>query len=94
MKNTVRVHKNRSASLSRRQAKTPPANIVTVVFYSVDNDQELARVDFPKRVFNIFKRAGKEQGIPLDKFFEAAIRNKIENWDRGQSLTVFGGGAK
>jgi hypothetical protein len=47
MKNTIRVRHNTGKARSTRQAKTRQKK-VTIVFYDVQKDRELCRVDLPE----------------------------------------------
>jgi hypothetical protein len=90
MKNTIRVRKNRSAATSAPQAKTPPAKTVTVIFYSVKDDEEMFRVELPDVLYAAILRASEKMKITPGRFFELAVEHKIAR-EKSTSAT---GGAK
>ncbi len=78
MKNTNRIHKNGSATRTNSQAKTQPEENITVIFYSVETDKELARVEFPNTFYRRILRCCKILKCAPGRFFELAVRSKIE----------------
>jgi hypothetical protein len=102
MKNTIRVHRNgdtQTASVQTKtpRAKQPSAKTVTLIFYSVDDDKEKARVEIHEAFFNQIQKCRKKLGITLDKFFNKALLEQIERdaATTGQPSTATAkGGAK
>ena len=94
MKNTIRVRKNRSASRTTPQAKTSrrkptakpvspsAAEMLTVIFYSNDNDNERARFEMPADVFDRIAEFNIKNLLPLNHFFFQAIRDKLVSAER------------
>jgi hypothetical protein len=82
MKNTIRVHRNgdtqtASAQTKISRAKQPSAKIVTLIFYSPDDDKEKARVEIHEAFFNSIQKCSKKLGITLDEFFNKAFFEEI-----------------
>jgi hypothetical protein len=78
MKNTIRVLKNRSVATSAPQAKTTPAETITVIFYSSKKVKEAARVEFPLAEFTKILSVCKKLKCTPTAFFHLAIRSKLE----------------
>jgi hypothetical protein len=77
MKNTIRVRHNTGKARSTRQAKTRQKN-VTIVFYDVQKDRELCRVDLPEIAYAAMLRHCKKQKITLENFVVSAITEMAE----------------
>jgi hypothetical protein len=102
MKNAIRVHRNgdtqtASAQTKISRVKQPSAKTVTLIFYSVDDDKEKARVEIHEAFFNQIQKCSKKLGITLDKFLNMALLEQIERETAKTgrfSTTAMKGGAK
>ena len=65
----------RMGTLIRQEiGKRPPPTMVTCIWF-VPGGRELARVDFGPELFSLIKRTASKLGMPLQQFFDNAIRH-------------------
>jgi len=93
MKTSKRVHRNRTTRPAAKQSKTKAGNTVTVVISSIEDGQEMLRVDFPTPLFTAVQAGAKRLGISLDKFLHDAIASAIEAGE-GEFATAGNGGGR
>lgn len=73
MKSKIKVRQNPSASRSAPQAKTPQEKLVTLCFYSMEDDKELSQVEIPETVFNALQQRAKSTDTPLEQVITDAV---------------------